>query len=112
IGSDPDHRAQQVCSSNGITLYHKARQVKLADFQTFDYILAMDTDNYNALKNMASHDRLFLMRSFDPMATDDKNVPDPYYGGLDGFKEVYEMLHRSANGFVDYIVQEDQKNNR
>jgi protein-tyrosine phosphatase len=109
IGSDPDIRAQQVCHSNGITLKHKARQVKPVDFKAFDYVIAMDANNHEALKKIGPHDKLYLMRAFDPLADADLNVPDPYYGGIDGFKEVYDMLYRSAEGLLDHIVKE--KNN-
>ncbi|MBC7485329.1 MAG: low molecular weight phosphotyrosine protein phosphatase [Cytophagaceae bacterium] len=106
IGSDPDRRAQQVCLSRGIILQHQARQVHRKDFDSFDYILAMDSDNQEALKKIAPHDRLFLMRSFDATAQDDLNVPDPYYGGIEGFHEVYDMLYRAANGLLDHILEE------
>jgi protein-tyrosine phosphatase len=108
IGSNPDVRAQEVCLTNGITLQHKARQVKHVDFESFDYILAMDTTNYEALKKIAPHDQLYLMRSFDPLADHDLNVPDPYYGGIEGFKEVYEMLYRAGNGLLDHIQKKEK----
>lgn len=103
IGSSPDKRAQSVCLSKGVTLNHQARQVQLSDFTKFDYILAMDKNNYNDLKKIAPHERLHLMREFDPEANGDLDVPDPYYGGVEGFVEVYEMLHRSANVLLDKI---------
>lgn len=109
IGSLPDQRAQQVCLSNGITLKHHARQVKRADFDSFDYILAMDSANYDALKKIAPHDHLHLMRSFDPLAGADLDVPDPYYGGIEGFNEVYEMLYRAANGLLDDIEKKSKQ---
>jgi protein-tyrosine phosphatase len=108
IGSNPDQRAQEVCLTNGITLAHKARQVQRADFDQFDYILAMDKDNYNTLKKIAAHDQLYLMRSFDPSALNDLNVPDPYYGGIEGFNEVYEMLYRAGNGLLDHIEKKEK----
>lgn len=109
IGSNPDNRAQEVCLSKGITLDHKARQVNRFDFDAFDYIIAMDSSNYDALKKIAPHHRLYMMRAFDPLAQSDLNVPDPYYGGIQGFHEVYEMLHRSGNGLLDHIQKETEK---
>lgn len=108
-GSHPDVRAQEICLSHGITLQHRARQVRRADFEAFDYILAMDANNYEALKKIAPHERLFLMCSFDPSVQGDINVPDPYYGGIEGFSEVYDMLHRAANGLLDHIIQQEKK---
>jgi len=110
IGNGPDARAKEVCLANGITLQHLARQVNRQDFEAFDYIVAMDKSNYENLKKIAPHDRLYLMRSFDPLAKGDLNVPDPYYGGIEGFNEVYEMLYRAANGLLDHIEKREQKN--
>ena len=107
IGSDPDPRAQSTCLAKGITLHHKARQVTTQDFKTFDYIIAMDANNYEALKQMAPYAHVYLMRSFDPLSTQGLNVPDPYYGGVEGFEEVYEMLYRSATGLLDHILEEE-----
>jgi protein-tyrosine phosphatase len=109
IGKDPDVRTLEVCSLNGITLQHKGRQVKRDDFESFDYILAMDSDNYKALKEIAPHDQLYLIRSFDPLAKSSLDVPDPYYGGIDGFHEVYDMLYRAANGLLDHIEKKNKK---
>ncbi len=66
----------------------------------------MDQNNYDLLKSIAPHERLYLMRDFDPQAQQDKNVPDPYYGKAEGFKDVYDMLYRADNGLLDHIETE------
>lgn len=103
IGSNPDQRAQQVCYTKGITLSHKARQVEPGDFETYDYVIAMDTSNYNHLKKMSNSPRLMMMRDFDP-EPEGRDVPDPYYGGEEGFEEVYDILLRSSYGLLDYLM--------
>lgn len=50
-----------------------------------------------------------MMSTFDPTIADDLNVPDPYYGGIEGFNEVYDMLHRAANGFLDHVLEQEKK---
>ena len=78
-----------------------------ADFKNFQYILAMDRRNHGDLLALAQKygfpsDHVLLMRSFegDPASLD---VPDPYYGGQEGFDEVYHILHRATSGFLAHL---------
>jgi len=105
VGSMPDQRAKEVCEQNGIKLLHQARQVHVRDFEIFDYIIAMDTHNFKHLQQMSSGSCLMMMRDFDVHAHADKNVPDPYYGGVEGFQKVYEMLLHSSHGLVDHLMR-------
>jgi protein-tyrosine phosphatase len=91
---------------NGIAINHCGRQLCEADLKEFDFILAMDKSNYqNILRlpgsNTFSH-KVQLMRFFDPL---DKNgeVPDPYHGGEKGFQEVFDILDRSLDSFIDHL---------
>jgi protein-tyrosine phosphatase len=82
-------------------LNHRARQFDRADFKNFDLIIAMDRDNKSDLlsfSNLKPEERakVKLLREYDPQANGDLDVPDPYYGGADGFEEVYKMAERSA----------------
>ncbi len=107
IGSNPDQRAISTCAVKGIELVHKARQVIKDDVDVYDYILAMDARNYQFLKQLfPDHKGLKMMRDFDPQVYDSKDVPDPYYGGIEGFEEVYDILLRSSKGFLEYLVKE------
>lgn len=74
-------------------------------------ILAMDRANFEALLELAErHDvapeHVRLLRSFDPTADPDAEVPDPYYGGIDGFAQVLEMIERAADGVVAHVRAE------
>jgi len=108
IGDSPDPRSVDIAERNGITLDSFGRKAVAEDFTDFDYILAMDRDNLRDLENLRglsinSKAQLSLMRDFDSIAKG-SDVPDPYYGGADGFRKVYEMLDRSCANLLDEIV--------
>jgi protein-tyrosine phosphatase len=91
-GEPPDVRASRAARRVGIEVAGRARQFQPSDFQRFDYVLAMDRSNYDALralaKDAASRSKVRLLRSFDPESPEDASVPDPYYGGDEDFDEV------------------------
>lgn len=103
-GELPDDRSRKIAISHGIRLTHRARQVKGEDFDRFDLILAMDRDNLSHLQFMAPHpglrEKIRLFRDFDPLPGDGE-VPDPYYGGLDGFRLVFEMSLRVSQRLLE-----------
>lgn len=109
IGCAPDKRSLQAALGKGIDISGlRARQVTVSDFARFDYVLAMDRANLMALEKMkpqgfGGHLGLFL-----PFASevDRDEVPDPYYGGLDGFDDVYRLVHRASHGLLEYICQQ------
>ncbi len=96
----PDERMRLEASKHGITMTHRARQVSKKDFGHYDIILAMDKSNMNNLLRICPaqfKDKIKLFRSFDPNANNgDIEVPDPYYGGADGFCNVYQMVERTC----------------
>ncbi len=108
-GEQPDRRALGVAEKHGVVLPSLARQVRpAADFERFDLLLAMDGSNRHALLRLgAPEGRVRLMRSFDPTlagaAGEELDVPDPYYGGPEGFDRVFEMLERACGGLLDEL---------
>jgi protein-tyrosine phosphatase len=106
IGDPPDRRTLANARKNGIEINHRGRQLAREDLDRFDYILAMDRDNYADIARLGHdkslNDKLFLMRYFDAHAPG-TDVPDPYYGGEEGFQQVFEILNRSVAGFLDYL---------
>lgn len=109
IGEDPDPRASYVTSQHGIELQHKARLFKPQDFEIYDFIIPMDLINQAAVlqyRHRALHPKaeVIMMRKFDPIG-DTINVPDPFYGDIDDFEEVYEILYRSISVFLDHLVE-------
>lgn len=106
IGQQPDPRTVSNARRNGVPINHACRQLQAQDLIDFDYILAMDASNLsNILKlpNAANYaDKIMLMREFDPDGKG-REVPDPYFGGEDGFQEVFEMLDRTMHHFIKHL---------
>lgn len=107
VGKSPDPRAQAAGKARGYDLSSlRARQVKAADFQRFDLILAMDEDNYELLCLKAPGDareRIVMMMDFAPDHPE-HSVPDPYYGGDDGFARVLDMLEEASDGLISHLA--------
>jgi protein-tyrosine phosphatase len=106
IGEPPDQRAQSTASQRGVQLDDlRARRVAERDFDSFDYILAMDEDNYANLMSLCpehARDKVYLFLSFAPHLKR-REVPDPYYGGLKGFENVFAMIEDASNGLLQDI---------
>lgn len=110
LGERTDVRARKVGEQNGLVLEHIARFFTAEDFMTFDYIFAMDEAskrNMNRLKPAGAKAEVKLMGEFDP---EEKGleVPDPYYGQLRDFEDVYTVLERSCAHFLDHLVKQYQ----
>ena len=109
-GELPDSRMRDTARQHGIALTSRARQVEEQDLHEYDYVLAMDKSNYRNIMALTNDSenikaKVMLMRDFDEQ---DKGgeVPDPYYGGLDGFENVYQILKRSNEAFLAFIQQD------
>jgi protein-tyrosine phosphatase len=109
-GDGADPRSVQIALERGLDVEHTARKLNpYLDFERFAYLIAMDKSNHaNILAAGGPRERVFLMRSFDrsvePARAAELEVPDPYYGGEDGFVNVYEMLDRACQGLLDHIA--------
>lgn len=109
VGAPPDHRAQEIAESRGIDLSDlKGRKVTISDFDEFDYVLAMDKDNYAILNEMCPSSKKHQLKLFLDFAKDVKfdEVPDPYYGGTGGFEKVFDMLEQASTGLIEHIKLE------
>ena len=104
IGENADPRTIKTLSNHNIPIKHTARQITLNDLDEFDYILCMDKSNKrNVLHLGANPDKVFLMRDFDIQGRGE-DVPDPYWNS-DGFELVYNMLDRSIENFIKFVLQ-------
>ncbi len=106
IGSPPDLRTQRAAQQRGYDLNDlRGRQVEAADFWRFDYVLAMDKANLFILDKLAPSDgskRAQLFLEYARHHTE-REVPDPYYGGADGFERVLDMVEDAAQGLLQHI---------
>ena len=106
VGEQPDQRMREAGSAVGLHIDGSARQFDPTDFDRYDLIVVMDRSNQqDVLAHAPDEDaaaRVRLFRSFDSEA-DDLEVPDPYYGGPDGFRDVIAMVRRAAAGLVEQI---------
>jgi protein-tyrosine phosphatase len=108
IGSLPDKRSIKTAANHGVVLEHKGRKLSTDDFHEFDFIFAMDENNYNDIltlqKRTDGNAKVLMFRDFDPKGKGD--VPDPYYGGMEDFEEVYEICSRTLGNLLAFIQKE------
>ena len=106
IGASPDARTQRAALQRGYDMSHlRGRQVEVADFSRFDYVLAMDNANMAILYSLCpkeKQDRLGLFLQY-AQSHKEKEVPDPYYGSGDGFERVLDMVEDAAAGLLQHI---------
>ena len=106
VGEPPDERAQAACALRGIDLSRlRGRKAVADDMVKFDYVLAMDNENYQDLlaicpRGLETRIRLFM--EYAPNRPEDE-VPDPYFGGVNGFDRVLDMIEDAARGLLEEI---------
>lgn len=109
VGEQPDRRAQQTARTRGIDLSDlRGRQAIANDFHEFDYILAMDNENYQNLQSLcpAGHEeKLSLFLDFSKEYSESQ-VPDPYYGGERGFEHVFDLVESASRGLLETIIKQ------
>ncbi len=108
-GAAPDRRSTETAHGRGIALRGRSRRVRADDLHSFDYVVAMDAENERELRALAAGTgggaRIHRLREWDPEA-DDGDVPDPYYGGPDGFERVHDIVERASAAFLRHLLRE------
>jgi protein-tyrosine phosphatase len=103
-GEAADPRARATAERRGVRLDSLARQVVRDDFARFDYLVAMDRDNQRELERLApdpaAREKIHLLRAFDAASPAGAAVPDPYFGGDDGFDEVFDICEAGCRGLL------------
>lgn len=110
IGSPPDRRMAAAARQRNILLRGAARQFQPEDFEQFDLILAMDRENYAdilSLDPVGRYQHKVKMMCDFCRTYPDREVPDPYYGGVDGFNYVIDLLLDACEGLLETILQEN-----
>ncbi len=106
IGEAPDPRAQSAALGRGYDLSPLcARQVRVRDFSEFDYVLAMDETHLRQLKQLSPPEHADKVRLFMEFAGEGaaREVPDPYYGGAQGFERVLDMAEQASKGLLEHL---------
>ena len=108
IGEQPDKRSIEIAKKFNIDIsQQKARQFNLSDFDNFDYIYAMDSDNYRNILNLSrnTEDELKVKHILNPLNDSlTVDVPDPYYGGDQGFENVYLLLDKACDSITNKLI--------
>ena len=113
VGDAPDLRAQKAARDRGVELkYLKARKVRDADFHLFDHILVMDDENYAILTELCPAEHQVKIRHFMDYAPhlQQREIPDPYYGGAYGFERVLDMVEAASEGFIEDLRRQGALN--
>lgn len=110
VGKPPDRRAIAAASRRGVDISQlSARRVAESDFNEFDLILAADHNNLQELMRRAPADCTEKIRLFMSYAPDDgEEIPDPYYGGEQGFEDILDMLERASQGLLTSLRDQPQ----
>ena len=108
LGELPDFRTRKTCEMNNIPVNHRGRKISKSDVEDFDLLLAMDQTNYQDILRQLTvsekdEQKVRLLRSYEPNGTG-KEIPDPYYGDMNDFKNVYEMLERACGCLLDDLT--------
>lgn len=107
VGSPPDRRMTSAAAAEGLHLSGVGERVTPDHLEEADLVLAMDRANLADLRDLAAQAGveadIRLYREFDPEARDDLDVPDPYYGGPEGFERVVEIVRAASSGVVDHV---------
>jgi len=106
VGDAPDPRAQRAAGRRGYDLSaQRGRQVSRADFSEFDYVLAMDAVNRRALERLCPPQHAHKIKLFMEFSAGAvlREVPDPYYGGEQGFERVLDMVEEASRGLLDHL---------
>jgi protein-tyrosine phosphatase len=107
VGEPPDARSAAAAARRGVVLAGAARQIRARDFDEFDLLLAADRTHERDLRRLApdaeAAAKVRLLREFDPACDGDVDLPDPYYGGVDGFEEVLDLVEAACAGLLDEI---------
>jgi protein-tyrosine phosphatase len=114
VGEPPDPRMRATSERRGVRLASRARQVQREDFDRFDHIICMDEDNRRRVLTMgAAPARVALLLEFDSQSRL-REVPDPYYGGDEGFEKVYDLVESACEKLLDALLDgpASEKGNR
>ncbi len=108
-GESANRNAQKIAQHHEVKLHSKARRFERFDLEYFDLIIAMDKENFANIGQLDAEnsyaEKIMLLREFDK-SPEDKQVPDPYSGGIDGFENVFNIVHRCCISLLDELEKQ------
>ena len=111
-GELPDRRMRSNAAERGYYLTHRSRPIETTDFEEFDYIVGMDDANirslYSMITNEAQRKKILTMAKF-LRHHGSSSIPDPYYGGSEGYQRVIDLLEDSCVGLLDWLLERMEK---
>lgn len=111
IGEQSDSRMRQVAAKHGLQYNGRARQISHRDLDYYDLVIALDNENRRDLNKLISsvdqQVKIHILREFDPQGGPDIDVPDPYYGGIEGFEATYRIVKRSCQGLLNALEKDE-----
>lgn len=118
VGKSPDRRTLEVLAEHDTESTHVGKKLSVEDLKNYDHIAVMDEANFEAVYNFYYENlhvtpaarKIFLIRDFDPDVRGVQEVPDPYYEDKKVFRKVYDILHKSCNALIDYLIEEHHLN--
>jgi protein-tyrosine phosphatase len=115
LGQLPDHRSIDVAAEHGIKLTHRGRKLIAQDFDNFEHIVVMDSENFEDVHKFyyqTKHtpppaEKLFMLGDYDPLRENGKpsEIPDPYYGNKQDFENVFQQVWRSNEALLQHFVK-------
>jgi protein-tyrosine phosphatase len=109
VGNPPDPRSQQTALRHGIDIStQRARQASSDDLREFDFVIAMDNENLTLLRQRcpAGHEAKITLFMDHAPQRGEREVPDPYYGGAEGFEQVFDMVQEAAHGLLARVREQ------
>ena len=107
LGEPADSRARETARARGVTLDRRAQQFTRDWFDRFDYVLVMDEDIQKTIRRLSpsaeDHEKVHVLRDFDPASPKSSRVPDPYYGGPQGFEDVFDICDAACRGLLTHL---------
>jgi protein-tyrosine phosphatase len=115
IGQLPDHRSIDVAAAHGIKLTHRGRKLSAQDFDNFEHIVVMDSENFEDVHRLyyeVKHtpppaEKLFMLGDYDPQRNtgESAEIPDPYYGNKQDFENVFQQIWRSNEALLQHLIE-------
>jgi protein-tyrosine phosphatase len=106
IGKEPDKRTQEIAQKHGIVLTDKVKKFDVEFYDGFDLVVVMDERSRDTIMQLtdseSNHRKICLLREFDPDSNGQREIPDPFYGTMETFEEIYQLIYRCCKNLLNH----------